>query len=168
VSKEDTDVCIQQLGTDQFHWFDAADHDWDTVMDHFDDHEAQHEYIVVDAGGPYAEIMKEVSPDRTFEVARFLKKYDDNFLWLFVDNVGVSYFLKNMEDVAMQAEDAFAGVCDSPEDWAYSFHEECGFLQEVPDNLRMYIDWEAVARDAGQDGILFIEYEGEIVVFYNF
>jgi antirestriction protein len=63
------------------------------------------------------------------------------------------------------ARDAFAGKADSPEDWAAEFLEETGTLSEVPESLRNYIDFEAYARDAGFNGMVFARHEGDVWVF---
>ena len=67
-----------------------------------------------------------------------------------------------------QANEAFAGAWSSPEDWAENFMEDTGGLSEMPENLRMYFDFEAYARDARLNGdIHFVEHNGETWAFYN-
>lgn len=64
-----------------------------------------------------------------------------------------------------QARESFMGKYSSPEDWAAEYLEETGALQEVPDSLRNYIDYEAYARDAGYNGMSFIRHDGDVWVF---
>lgn len=64
-----------------------------------------------------------------------------------------------------QARDAFNGVHSSPEAWAEDYIEQAGWLNEVPEPLRLYIDYEAYARDAGFNGMSFIEHDGDVWVF---
>ena len=67
-----------------------------------------------------------------------------------------------------QAREAFAGKFKDAEDWAYDYLESTGMLSEMPDNLRNYFDFEAYARDAGYEGMSFIEHDGETWVFNNY
>lgn len=64
-----------------------------------------------------------------------------------------------------QARDAFLGKYSSAEDWAAEYLEETGMLNEVPESLRNYIDFEAYARDAGYNGMSFVQIDGETWVF---
>lgn len=43
--------------------------------------------------------------------------------------------------------DAYRGDFDSDEDFAEDLWENCGYLSEMPEFARNYIDWQAVARD---------------------
>lgn len=65
----------------------------------------------------------------------------------------------DLEEALEHLEDgAYQGEYDSLEDWAEQFLEDTGALQDVPENLRNYIDFEAYARDARLGGdVLFIE-----------
>ncbi len=64
-----------------------------------------------------------------------------------------------------QARDAYAGSFDNPADWAEQFLNDCGDLQDVPEHLRNYIDFEAYARDAGFNGMAFEQHGGQCWVF---
>jgi antirestriction protein len=67
-----------------------------------------------------------------------------------------------------QARDAFAGTFRDEEDWAYEFLNDTGALNEIPENLRNYFDYEAYARDARLGGdICFVNHNGETWAFYN-
>ena len=66
------------------------------------------------------------------------------------------------------AREAFAGKYDDAEDWARSFLDDTGSLNEIPEHLRYYFDFEAYARDARLGGDMsFVEHDGETWVFYN-
>jgi antirestriction protein len=64
------------------------------------------------------------------------------------------------------AQDAFAGRYDAPEDWAADFLEGTGALESIPENLRHYFDYVSYARDAQYDGMTFAYHEGYCWVFY--
>lgn len=44
-------------------------------------------------------------------------------------------------------EDAFSGAYDSEVAYAEQLVDDCGYLQEMPEHLRNYFDYEAFARD---------------------
>ena len=78
-------------------------------------------------------------------------------------------FAAYLEDVDQtgtpkQAEEAYAGHADSEAAWAESFLDETGTLNEVPESLRSYIDFEAYARDAG---VTFARVDDGFIVFYQ-
>lgn len=52
-------------------------------------------------------------------------------------------------------DDAYYGEAESEEDFAYGFVEDNGLLNELPESLRMYFDYEAYARDLFSDGYVF-------------
>jgi antirestriction protein len=64
-----------------------------------------------------------------------------------------------------QARDGFMGTFESEEDWAEDFLEEGGLLNEVPESLRGYIDYEKYARDASYNGMSFVRHNGKLWVF---
>ena len=47
---------------------------------------------------------------------------------------------------------AYRGTYDDPEDWAREYMEMTGMLDNMPDNLRWYFDYEAFARDVRMGG----------------
>lgn len=79
----------------------------------------------------------------------------------------LSVYISHVEDRASyeQAREAFAGKYDSPEAWAEQLLDDTGSLASVPEELRHYIDFEAYARDAGYNGMIFIQHDGEVWVF---
>ncbi|HGS4228948.1 TPA: antirestriction protein ArdA, partial [Klebsiella pneumoniae] len=46
---------------------------------------------------------------------------------------------------------------ESEADFAYGFVEDHGLLNEVPESLRVYFDYEAYARDLFSSGYVFHE-----------
>jgi antirestriction protein len=66
-------------------------------------------------------------------------------------------------------KEAYAGTYDSAEAWAEQWLDETGSLDEVPEGLRNYIDFEAYARDArlGGDYIFIENGYRSVLVFSN-
>jgi antirestriction protein len=59
------------------------------------------------------------------------------------------------QDAVEQARDAYCGSFDSWTDWAEFFLESTGELNQIPENLRQYFDFEAYGRDARLNGDFF-------------
>jgi len=54
-------------------------------------------------------------------------------------------------------EDAWCGEAASEEDYAYDYVQEHGLLNEVPESLRGYFDYDAYGRDMFMNGLVFLE-----------
>jgi antirestriction protein len=66
------------------------------------------------------------------------------------------------------AQEAFCGRYNSKADWAEQWLDETGSLNEVPDHLRNYIDFDAYARDCELGGdMVFARHGGDVWVFHN-
>jgi len=67
-----------------------------------------------------------------------------------------------------QAREAFSGKFDSEEDWAADYLEQTGQLNQIPEHLRNYFDYEAYARDFRISGdVSFVIHEGDLWVFWS-
>lgn len=64
-----------------------------------------------------------------------------------------------------QALEEFRGTYRSEAHWAEETLSDSGELQEVPEHLRRYIDFDAYARDAGHNGVSFVNCPGGVHVF---
>lgn len=64
-----------------------------------------------------------------------------------------------------QAEEAFRGVYRSAADWAEEYLSDTGALNEVPESLRYFIDFDAYARDAAHGGMSFVDTPDGVYVF---
>jgi antirestriction protein len=81
----------------------------------------------------------------------------------------LALYLEHVNDDADidKAREAFCGTYDNRAAWAEEMLEESGALDEVPESLRNYIDFDAYARDADHDGMVFVREGGELWVFRN-
>lgn len=64
----------------------------------------------------------------------------------------LSYYSGDLDEAREACEDRYLGTYESLADFMAEFTEEC---MAIPDRLRFYIDWEAMARDAELSGDLF-------------
>lgn len=81
---------------------------------------------------------------------------DDTALALYKayeDHYGAHY-IKSTEpsDIAEAIRDAFLGEYGSREDWAEQHADDTGMLENIPEGLRNYFDFDAWARDAEING----------------
>ena len=56
--------------------------------------------------------------------------------------------------------------CDSMTDIAYQVVEECGYLENVPDNVARYFDYESFGRDLGIEGTYIFLDDSEVIEVY--
>jgi len=78
--------------------------------------------------------------------------------------------LSNYGPVFLKQSTAFedyAGEYRSAADFAESLHEDTG--TEIPDSLRYYIDWQALARDMALNGEIMVFQTGfdEVHIFWS-
>jgi antirestriction protein len=92
---------------------------------------------------------------------------DELFDWLEMDEHDrelLEVYLENIDQsgTLVDAQDAFVGQGETIAQWAEQYLEDCGDLQNVPENLRYHIDFDSWARDSG---FSFIRHNGELWVF---
>lgn len=64
----------------------------------------------------------------------------------------LSYYGGDIEEATTAIEEQYRGCYKSLEDYAQEFYEEC---YEIPEYLKLYIDYEAIARDMELSGDVF-------------
>lgn len=70
---------------------------------------------------------------------------DAEIIDAYLDNCGIGgVTISNIEE-------AYAGMYDSWEDFAYELLESTGELNQIPDNLQSYFDYEKFGRDLSYD-----------------
>lgn len=107
-------------------------------------------------------MTQEASPAFAQEVAETLEviqdeHYDPEVVLAWADNKGIrDEVIRDRFDGSQQRDfdDDFCGLYDSEKDYAYTFVDETGYLDEMPDSLASYFDYDSFARD------LFFDYYG--------
>jgi antirestriction protein len=81
----------------------------------------------------------------------------------------LSHFSGDLDEARQALEDNYAGCYESLEDFAASLTEETGGLEQVPEHIRHYIDYEAMAHDMELNGDVFTlePHYQEVHVFWN-
>lgn len=77
-------------------------------------------------------------------------------------------YVGDVEQALKDFEEAYRGKFDSARDYVEQFADDTGMLDEVPESLRGYIDFERMARDAVLGGDIYVAdgYGGIVHVFY--
>ncbi|MEM1087864.1 MAG: antirestriction protein ArdA [Pseudomonadota bacterium] len=98
--------------------------------------------------------------DTVCDLAAFLEDHGE---------LGAKLYSELSEDLgqARAAFDDYAGEYKSAADFAEQLHEDTG--TEIPENLRYYIDWQALARDMALNGEIMVFQTGfdEVHVFWS-
>lgn len=92
------------------------------------------------------EIAEYAGVDRVVEIAAFLRERG-TLGALMLEHVG-----GDLDEAAGALDDQYHGVYESLADWVQELTEE---TTVIPEALRNYIDWEAMARDAQLNGDVF-------------
>lgn len=72
------------------------------------------------------------------------------------------------DDIREALSERYRGVYDTKADFAADLIDECGDLQNVPDSLARYFDYESYARDLELGGdVSFVRNSGGLHVFWN-
>jgi antirestriction protein len=81
----------------------------------------------------------------------------------------LSHFGGDLDEARQALEEQYAGCYDSLEDFAASLTEETGRLEQVPEHIRGYIDYEAMAHDMELNGDIFTlePHYQQVHVFWN-
>ncbi len=81
------------------------------------------------------------------ELAEAIEEHGEAFA-LYADLVGENYATPE------SFQDSYHGEWNSEEDFAYDWWEQAGYLEQIPEELRVYIDFERVAHDLFIDGFM--------------
>lgn len=147
-------ICVRSLST-------GVEKDWITplealaFMEEQEQKDGSEEFIIVGYDAPFeiseydsvadlADLMEEIEAFSDYEVAvleTILSEYTSNFN-------------EALEIVRSKAYTVYYDCC-SMKEVARQFCEECGILDEVPENLQCYFDFEAYGRDLEIKGNFF-------------
>ncbi len=86
----------------------------------------------------------------------------------YTDHYGVDYTKDDdAADVVERIRDAYLGTYRTREDWAAEWADDTGMLDNVPENLKHYFDFDAWARDAHINGDVDFVAGGEGVLVFT-
>lgn len=125
--------------------------------------EAQ-EWEVVDHEDIPKTIAAATDPAYWIEYAEAYDEHGDPFM-AFFDNE--SYCRDSIADAVEAFEERYRGEYDSKEAFAEELLDETGEINEIPEHLRYYFDYEAYARDLFISDVYELDAPGGIYVFWN-
>lgn len=125
--EDDFDEVLEEIGVDEYHeeWF-VTDYE-------------------CDLGEAAQELGEYVTLDELNSVAEALEEWDERLGEAVINIWGVDTLLNSTPD------DYLWFKANDDEDIGYYYAEEFGILDEVPNNLRNYFDYEAYGRDIRLD-----------------
>jgi|SRR6478736_4091446 len=95
------------------------------------------------------------------ELAKLLSEHGDAA-------VAAYNHLSDLEEAQKALAEHYSGKWSNLADWAEDYLRETGGLENVPESLRSYIDFERWAKDAEMGGDIFtVEQGGQLHVFWN-
>ena len=79
----------------------------------------------------------------------------------------LGYNLEEATRIANNGDYRIYSDCDNMTDIAYQVVEECGYLNNVPDNVACYFDYESFGRDLGIEGTYIFTDDNEAIEVFN-
>lgn len=115
--------------------------------------EEYEEYFITDYECDFYEIGEYENIDTLNEIAEKIDNLDEEqeqVVKVLMSECG--YDLDGAIEKAESGDYRFYTDCDNMTDVAYVVVEECGYLDNVPENIARYFDYEAFGRDLGTEG----------------
>jgi len=135
-----------QVSHDDIHYYsDGLGHV--ATSDYYGEYE---EFFITDYECDYLDIGEYDNLDRLNEIAETVENLDDYekdiVKALMNDGYSLEEALDKKDDVFFYPD------CDNMTDVAYQYIEETGMLDNVPDHIKNYFDYEAFGRDMSFEG----------------
>lgn len=110
------------------------------------------EYALMDREGFGGLIDEYTALDTVAAIAEALEEHGEAFR-LYVENEGYSLGPEDVQSCVGDFEEAYVGERDSFREYAEEFVSEVGWggLEQIPDELWGYLDFEMIARDLEHD-----------------
>ena len=131
-------------------WIDAMDDDIeDQIQAMLADSPEQGEEWAIHDYENFGELRLSEYEDleRVREIACAIEEHGEAYA-LYADMQGLEYATPEA------FQEAYHGEWDSEEDFAYDLWEQCGYLSEIPEHARCYIDFGRVAHDLFIDSFM--------------
>jgi antirestriction protein len=129
--------------------------------------EEYEEYFITDYECDFYEVGEYESLDTLNEIAERIEelgKEESEVVKVLMSELG--YTLNEAIDKVSSGDYRIYSDCDDMTDIAYQVVEECGYLNNVPDNVARYFDYESFGRDLGIEGTyIFTDDNNAIEIF---
>lgn len=120
------------------------------VFDHIGINEEYEEYFITDYECDFYEVGEYENLDTLNEIAERIEELDEKeskVVKALMSELG--YTLDEAIDKVNSGDYRIYSDCDNMTDIAYQVVEECEYLNNVPDNVARYFDYESFGRDLG-------------------
>lgn len=129
--------------------------------------EEYEEYCITDYECDFYEVGEYESLDALNEMAERIEELDEEeseVVKVLMSELG--YTLDEAIDKVNSGDYTIYSDCDDMTDIAYQVVDECGYLNNVPDNVARYFDYESFGRDLGIEGTyIFTDDNNAIEIF---
>lgn len=129
--------------------------------------EEYEEYFITDYECDFYEVGEYESLDTLNEIAERIEELgeeESEVVKVLMSELG--YTLNEAIDKVNGGDYRIYSDCDDMTDIAYQVVEECGYLNNVPDNVARYFDYESFGRDLGIEGTyIFTDDNNAIEIF---
>lgn len=129
--------------------------------------EEYEEYCITDYECDFYEVGEHESLDALNEMAERIEELDEEeseVVKVLMSELG--YTLDEAIDKVNSGDYTIYSDCDDMTDIAYQVVDECGYLNNVPDNVARYFDYESFGRDLGIEGTyIFTDDNNAIEIF---
>lgn len=129
--------------------------------------EEYEEYFITDYERDFYEVGEYESLDTLNEIAERIEELgeeESEVVKVLMSELG--YTLNEAIDKVNSGDYRIYSDCDDMTDIAYQVVEECGYLNNVPDNVARYFDYESFGRDLGIEGTyIFTDDNNAIEIF---
>ena len=126
--------------------------------------EEYEEYFITDYECDFYEVGEYENLDTLNEIAERIEELDEEeskVVKALMSDLG--YTLDEAIDKVNSGDYRIYYDCDDMTDIAYQVVEECGYLNNVPDNVARYFDYELFSRDLGIEGIYIFTDDNEVI-----
>ena len=129
-TKQEIDACMERIGiNEEYEEYFITDYETNINIE-------IGEYSNLDELNEIAEQLEKLNKDD--DIIRAILSYTNN--------------IQETIDIINRGDYIIYWDCDDMVDVAYQIVEECGYLNNVPEQVKMYFDYEAFARDLGIEG----------------
>lgn len=131
----------------------AAQEELEKVFERIGINEEYEEYFITDYECDLYEVGEYENVDKLNDIAERIKELDEEGSKVVKALIQeLDYTLDEAIDKVNSGDYMIYNACENMTDVAYQVVEECGYLENVPDNVARYFDYESFGRELGIGG----------------
>lgn len=131
----------------------AAQEELEKVFERIGINEEYEEYFITDYECDLYEVGEYENIDKLNDIAERIKELDEEGSKVVKALIQkLDYTLDEAIDKVNSGDYMIYNDCENMTDVAYQVVEECGYLENVPDNVARYFDYESFGRELGIGG----------------